>query len=92
MSDPYDHTAMLEPQDWSFPVPIAYGPGRLVEIGVQCAGLGICAPLVVTAAPRASGVQPRSPCRSRRAPSSTMCSAATTRRGAPPPRRCGYGG
>ena len=48
MSDPYDHTAMLEPQDWSFPVPIAYGPGRLVEIGVQCAGLGICAPLVVT--------------------------------------------
>ena len=48
MSDPYDHTAMLEPQDWSFPVPIAYGPGRLVEIGVQCAGLGIRAPLVVT--------------------------------------------
>mgnify|MGYP006211532923 FL=1 len=48
MSDPYDHTAMLEPQDWSFPVPIAYGPGRLAEIGVQCAGLGIRAPLVVT--------------------------------------------
>ena len=48
MSDPHDHNAMLKPQDWSFPVPIAYGPGRLVEIGVQCAGLGIRAPLVVT--------------------------------------------
>ena len=48
MSDPYDYTAMLKPQDWSFPVPIAYGPGRLAEIGVQCAGLGIRAPLVVT--------------------------------------------
>ena len=22
----------LEPQDWSFPVPIIYGPGRLSEI------------------------------------------------------------
>ena len=48
MSDPYDHTAMLEPQDWSFPVPIAYGPGRIAEIGVHCEGLGIYAPLVVT--------------------------------------------
>ena len=44
----YDQAAMLEPQDWSFPVPIAYGPGRLAEIAVQCAGLGIRAPLVVT--------------------------------------------
>ena len=34
MSDPYDHTTMLEPQDWSFPVPIAYGPGLLAELGV----------------------------------------------------------
>ena len=24
---------ILEPQDWSFPIPIAYGPGRLSEIG-----------------------------------------------------------
>ena len=48
MSDSYDHNAMLELQDWSFPVPIAYGPGRLAEIGEQCAELGIHAPLVVT--------------------------------------------
>ena len=41
-------TAPLEPQDWTFPVPIAYGPGRLAEIGERCAGLGIAKPLVVT--------------------------------------------
>ncbi|MEM9097370.1 MAG: iron-containing alcohol dehydrogenase [Pseudomonadota bacterium] len=39
---------MLAPQDWSFPVPIAYGPGRLAEIGAQCQALGITKPLVVT--------------------------------------------
>ena len=43
-----DRAAMLEPQDWSFPVPIAYGPGRLAEIADHCARLGIQAPLVVT--------------------------------------------
>ena len=48
MIQTYDQAAMLEPQDWSFPVPIAYGPGRLAEVAVQCAGLGIHAPLVVT--------------------------------------------
>ncbi len=48
MNNLYDHAAMLEPQDWSFPVPVAYGPGRLAEIGKQCAALGIRAPLVVT--------------------------------------------
>jgi hypothetical protein len=26
---------ILAPQDWSFPVPIAYGPGRLAEIGAK---------------------------------------------------------
>ena len=40
--------AMLESQDWSFPVPIAYGPGRLAEIADHCTRLGIRAPLVVT--------------------------------------------
>ena len=25
---------ILEPQDWSFPIPIAYGPGRLDEIDI----------------------------------------------------------
>ena len=37
-----------EPQDWSFPVPIAYGAGRLAEIGAQCQALGVKAPLIVT--------------------------------------------
>ena len=39
---------MLEPQDWSFPVPIAYGPGRLSEIRKCCENLNIKNPLIVT--------------------------------------------
>ena len=39
---------ILAPQDWSFPVPIAYGPGRLAEIGVQCRSIGVFRPLIVT--------------------------------------------
>lgn len=39
---------LLAPQDWTFPVPIAYGPGRLSEIGTRCAGLGLRNPLIVT--------------------------------------------
>lgn len=39
---------MLAPHDWGFPVPIAYGPGRLAEIGQHCLNLGIENPLVVT--------------------------------------------
>lgn len=39
---------LTQPQDWSFPVPIAYGPGRLAEIGAQCHRLGFVRPLVVT--------------------------------------------
>lgn len=39
---------LLAPQDWTFPVPIAYGPGRLAEIGARCAGLGLKRPLIVT--------------------------------------------
>ena len=35
-------------QDWTFPVPIAYGPGRLMEIGEKCSLLGIKNPLIVT--------------------------------------------
>ena len=42
-----DHE-ILEPQDWSFPVPIAYGPGRLSEIGKKCRALGVTRPLIVT--------------------------------------------
>ncbi len=41
-------TDLLAYQDWTFPVPIAYGPGRLSEIGTRCAGLGLRNPLIVT--------------------------------------------
>lgn len=43
-----DDTQLLTPQDWSFPVPIAYGPGRLAELGETCSALGIQRPLIVT--------------------------------------------
>lgn len=39
---------ILLAQDWTFPVPIAYGPGRLSEIGERCAALGLSNPLIVT--------------------------------------------
>ena len=39
---------ILEPQDWTFPVPIAYGPGRLAEIADQCLAMGLRNPLIVT--------------------------------------------
>ncbi|MFN0190860.1 MAG: iron-containing alcohol dehydrogenase [Aestuariivirga sp.] len=43
-SDP----TMLASHDWGFPVPMAYGPGRLAEIGSRCAAMGIRKPLIVT--------------------------------------------
>ncbi len=39
---------ILEPQDWTIPVPITFGPGRLAEIGDRCHGIGIKRPLIVT--------------------------------------------
>ena len=39
---------LLLPQDWTFPVPIAYGPGRLEELGKHCVAAGISNPLIVT--------------------------------------------
>ncbi|MFV1877696.1 iron-containing alcohol dehydrogenase [Nioella sp.] len=39
---------ILLAQDWTFPVPIAYGPGRLSEIGERCTALGLSNPLIVT--------------------------------------------
>ena len=39
---------ILEPQDWTIPVPIAFGPGRLAEIGDRCHSIGIKRPLIVT--------------------------------------------
>ena len=44
MNDP----SMLLAHDWNFPVPIAYGPGRLAEIGQKCVALGLLNPLIVT--------------------------------------------
>ncbi len=39
---------ILQPVDWSFPVPIRLGPGRLREIGPYCRAAGYTAPLIVT--------------------------------------------
>ena len=39
---------ILAPQDWGFPVPIAYGPGRFSEIGNYCSENEITNPLIVT--------------------------------------------
>lgn len=39
---------LLKAHDWTFPVPIFYGPGRLSEIGLHCKRLGIENPLIVT--------------------------------------------
>ena len=39
---------ILAPQDWGFPVPIAYGPGRFSEIGTYCSESKITNPLIVT--------------------------------------------
>ena len=43
-----DDPTMLVAHDWDFPVPIAYGPGRLAEVGRRCIELGIRNPLIVT--------------------------------------------
>ncbi|MEM8498571.1 MAG: iron-containing alcohol dehydrogenase [Pseudomonadota bacterium] len=39
---------LLSPQDWTFPIPIAYGPGRLKEITRHCQQAGMQRPLIVT--------------------------------------------
>ena len=39
---------ILTPQDWVFPIPIAYGPGRIWEVGDYCTKYGISNPLIVT--------------------------------------------
>lgn len=41
-------TDLLSPQDWAFPIPIAYGPGRLKEIADHCLSAGMRKPLIVT--------------------------------------------
>ena len=39
---------LLKPRDWTLPVKIAYGPGRLAEIAEHCKSSGISKPLVIT--------------------------------------------
>ena len=43
-----DGSNLLDAQDWSFPVPIAYGPGRRREIAACCRQAGMARPLIVT--------------------------------------------
>ena len=43
-----NETDILSNQDWTFPTNIAYGPGRLKEIGGICNNLNIKNPLIVT--------------------------------------------
>ena len=38
----------LQHADWTFPVPIAYGPGRLDELPDHCHRLGLSNPLIIT--------------------------------------------
>ena len=39
---------ILKSHDWTFPIPIAYGPGRINEISKICQSLNINNPLIVT--------------------------------------------
>ena len=41
-------TEILKSHDWTFPIPIAYGPGRINEISEICQSLNINNPLIVT--------------------------------------------
>ena len=48
-STPYNEGAIfLDSKDWTFPIPIAYGPDRLAEIGIICQRLDVSKPLIVT--------------------------------------------
>ncbi len=52
---------ILAPQDWGFPVPIAYGPGRFSEIGTYCSENKITNPLIVTDEPADLAIFPPPP-------------------------------
>ena len=43
-----DENFLSENSDWEFPIPIAYGPGRLNEIGEFCGKFKVSNPLIVT--------------------------------------------
>ena len=48
MTSSFKQEEMLVSQDWTFPVPIVYGPGRFSELGKICISEGITNPLIVT--------------------------------------------
>lgn len=39
---------ILVPADWTFPIPIKYGPGRIGDLGLLCRQSGVSRPLIVT--------------------------------------------
>lgn len=39
---------ILAPADWTFPVPVHYGPGRIAELGALARRAGMARPLIVT--------------------------------------------
>ena len=39
---------MTQSHDWTFPIPVLFGPGRLAELGAICQSNGIKRPLIVT--------------------------------------------
>ncbi len=39
---------LLQPADWTFPVPVTFGPGRISELGRLCRDAGSSRPLLVT--------------------------------------------
>lgn len=39
---------LLEPADWTFPVPVTFGPGRIAELGRLCRDASSSQPLLVT--------------------------------------------
>ena len=43
-----DENFLNKSMDWNFPIPIAYGPGRLNEISAFCSKLKMSNPLIVT--------------------------------------------
>ena len=43
-----EYKKIISPWDWSFPVPISYGPGRLQEVGQRAAQMALKNPLIVT--------------------------------------------
>ena len=43
-----DENFLSQNSDWGFPIPIAYGPGRLNEIGEFCRKFKVSNPLIVT--------------------------------------------